>query len=60
MSKNDDPGAEPDVYEKDDQQRRQTLALERIAEAMDDLRTQFKTMSDALSRIANRVGRHDE
>jgi hypothetical protein len=43
-----------------DELKRQTVALERIAEALDDLRAQFKTVGDALNRLANRAGRHDD
>jgi hypothetical protein len=39
---------------------RQTIALERIADAFDDLRNEFRNMGTALTRIANRVGRRDD
>jgi hypothetical protein len=43
-----------------DPQERQAIALERIAEAVEGLGTEFRKVGDALTRIANRVGRRDD
>ncbi|WP_129642889.1 hypothetical protein [Peristeroidobacter agariperforans] len=39
------------------QQERRTIALERIADTLQDLQTQLRTISEAIVRLANRTGR---
>lgn len=41
-------------------QTRQTMALEKIAEALGDVRGQLTAACEALNRIANRIGRNGE
>jgi hypothetical protein len=42
------------------EQARQTRALERIADAMEGLRADFRFLSQALDRIASRTGRYED
>ena len=41
-------------------QARQTIALEKIAEALDDVRREFRSLGNTLTRIAHRLGRQDD
>ena len=57
MDSNVQPKSRTDPAREVTQSERQTIALERIADTLQDLQVQLRAISDAIVRMANRTGR---
>ena len=64
MSDTDDQSRTRNIHERSqggaDSPTRETLALEKIADAIGEWTKELRSVRDALNRLANRVGRSDE